>query len=142
MKLLSDGERSFTAKYDESIDPQNIEIRKGFPDRHFGKNSLAVDHLNEASAISRSEDRPAAWQYSADGFCSEVHGMRFPENSFEAVFDPDALHPILADRRANHRTYHCVQSGCVTAASQYPYLLIHTTSYSPYEQNISLLNQN
>ena len=125
VKLLGDRQRAFAAEHDQGLDTENVEIRQRLADRHFRKHRFPVDHLYKASAVSRAQDRAAAGQNAADALRRQLYRVRFAEDALEAVFDPDDIHPILADRRPDDRPDHRVQARRIAAARQYSDLLIH-----------------
>jgi hypothetical protein len=66
--------------------------------------------------------------------------VSFTEDPFEAVFDPDALHPEFTNGGTNGGPNHRIKARCVAAAGKDAYLLIHTKK-SAEAKNIILLQQ-
>src|SRR6185369_6780748 len=98
MELLGDSKRTFSAENNKRLQFKFLKISKCFFDRKFGKKRFPIDHFYKAAFVSGAQNGPSAGQYSAYSFRRQFLRMRFTEDTFEAVLDPRAFHPVFTDR--------------------------------------------
>ena len=67
-----------------------------------------IAYRRKTAAISCSEYRPAAGQYTANTFSCQLYRMRIAEDAFEAVLDADTAHSKFAYRRSDNCPYRCI----------------------------------